>query len=476
MKEPAYITLANKIASMIDGGIYKPEDKLPSIRSLHKDSGLSTGTILQAFNHLLDKGLISSQEKSGYYVSHHSGKTLPVPQALPVSLSERSVHIDQLLQKLRRDSTKRSFVSFANAVPDSRLLPFNSIKRAIQEISRDVSGDYLKLEERKGNLALREEIARRSFLWGGSTHADELVITNGCTEAIMCCLRAVTKPGDTVLVQDPCFYGIMQVLECLGLKVATIPSHPETAIEIRDLKDACRRLNIKACILVTNFNNPDGALIDTEKKKQIATFANQEQIPIIEDDLYGELFFYGSHPDTIKAYDKGGWVMYCNSFTKTLVPGLRIGWCAAGRFAYDVARIKSMHNGATSNFSQRVVQQLISSGSYDRHLRKFRLELHKNLLRMTSLIEQHFPEGTRITRPKGGIVIWVELPECLNTVRLQDIVFEKDIAYAPGEIFSNSGNYQHHLRISYGCYWEPRIEKALIRLGALFSKEVAVPV
>jgi DNA-binding transcriptional MocR family regulator len=469
MKEPAYINLANKIAVMIENGIYKAEDKLPSLRSLHKENGLSIGTVLQAFNYLIDKGLITSQEKSGYFVNHRSGKRLPVPQPLPVSFSERTVHIDQLLHKLRRDSTSRGFVSFANALPDNHLLPFNSIKRAIQETSRDITGNYLKLEERNGNLQLREEIAKRSFFWKGSVHADELVITNGCMEAIICCLKTVTQPGDTVLVQDPCYYGIMQALEYLDLKVATIPSNAEKGIEVADLKDACSKLNIKACILVSNFNNPDGASFSTEQKKEIAAFANQKQMPIIEDDLYGELFFKGSRPDTIKAYDEGGWVMYCNSFTKTLVPGFRIGWCAPGRFVQQVARIKSMHNGSTSNFGQRVAQQLLEQGTYDRHLQKFRQELNKNLVRTTTLIEQHFPEGTKISRPTGGLVIWVELPEALNAAKLQDEAFNKDVTYAPGELFSAKGDYQNYLRISYCNVWEPKIEKALIKLGQLFN-------
>jgi DNA-binding transcriptional MocR family regulator len=469
MKEPVYVGFANKIAATIESGIYKAEDKLPSLRSLHKENGLSIGTVLQAFNYLMDKGLIISREKSGYFVNHRTGRQLPVPQALPVSLSEKSVHIDQLLQNLRKDGTGRNFVSLANALPDDRLLPFNSIKRAIQQTSRDISGSYLRLENRKGNIQLREEIAKRSFLWKGSTQAEELIITNGATEAILCCLKAVTKAGDTVLVQDPCFYGIMQVLECMDLKIATIPSHPETGIEVTDLEDACKRLNIKACVIVSNFNNPDGASLGTEKKKQIAAFANTQHIPVIEDDLYGELFFNGSRPDTIKAYDTGGWVMYCNSFTKTLVPGFRIGWCAPGRFTYDVARIKSMHNGSTSNFSQRVVLQLLNSGSYERHLQKFRLELNKNLIRTTKLIEQHFPEGTKITRPDGGLVIWVELPENINVVDLQEKAFLSEVTYAPGEIFSAKGDYQNYLRVSYCNLWEPKVQKALIKLGQLFS-------
>lgn len=287
-------------------------------------------------------------------------------------------------------------------------------------------------------------------------------------EAITCCLKAVTHEGDTVLIQDPCYFGIIQALECLNLKVATIPSHPETGIDVDDLREACQTLNIKACILVSNFNNPDGACLDTNKKKEIAAFAESRQIPLIEDDVYGELFFEGSRPDSIKAYDKEGWVMYCSSFTKSLLPGFRLGWCIPGRFRSEVARIKSMH-GTTATFTQRIAEELLSSGTYNRHLQRFRIALQKNLMHIRTLIEQHFPEGTKISRPKGGLVLWIKLPEVLNTTKLQKLLFEQGISYAPGELFSANGGYDYYLRLSFGNLWEPKIEKGLIKFGRLLS-------
>lgn len=293
MKEPIYITFANRLAKMIEDGTFKPGDKLPSIRSLHKKKGLSVGTILQSFNYLLDKGLVVSKEKSGYFVQDVSSKEIPAPKVVPVSLTPKMVHIDSLLQKLPPDGSGKGFVSFTNALPDNRLLPFNSIKRFIQQTSRDYSGSYLGLENRHGNKHLREEIAKRSLHWRGYVHADEMVITNGAAQAILCCLKAVTQPGDTVLVQAPCFFGVLQIIECLGLKVVSIPSHPVSGISVDAVRKACEKLAVKACVIVSNFNNPDGASIGSEEKKELAALANTFHIPIIEDDLYAELFFKG---------------------------------------------------------------------------------------------------------------------------------------------------------------------------------------
>lgn len=469
MKEPIYISFANKIAKMIEDRIYKSGDKLPSIRSLHKKKELSIGTILQSFNYLIDKGLVVSKEKSGYFVNDNLGKNLALPKALPVSLVQSSVKVDGLIQKLPADNKNKNFVSFANAFPDNRLLPFNSIKRAIQQTSRDITGSYLTLEDRKGNKKLRTEIAKRSLIWKATTHFEEIIITNGTTEAIMCSLKAITQPGDTVLVQNPCFHGVLQILECLELKIATVPSHPEEGISIEDVKEICGKVSVKACVFVSNFNNPDGASINTETKKELAAFASTFQIPIIEDDIYGELFLTGKRPDTIKTYDKDGWVLYCSSFTKTLMPGFRIGWCAAGRFIEQVARIKSMQNHSCSTFDQLVILQLLNSGIFERHLQKFRLELHKNLNQTIDFIEHYFPDGTKITRPKGGVMIWIELPEYINATDFLDTAFEQDISYAPGEIFSSKGDYQNYIRISYCSLWEQKTEKALMKLGKLFS-------
>ncbi len=253
IKEPAYIAFANEISKMIDEGTYKPGDKLPSIRSLHKLKGISIGTILQSFNLLLDKRLIVSKEKTGYFVNNVPLSKLPLPDVLPVSLSVRGVHIDTILKKIPVDRTTKGFISFANGLPDNRLLPFNSIKRAIQQVSRDLSGSYLGLENRYGNSELCELIAKRSIHWKGAVKANEIVTTNGAAEAILCCLKAVTAPGDTVLVQEPFFFGIMQILVCLNLNVITIPSHSVKGIQASTGLDACDQFSVKCFIFVSLF-------------------------------------------------------------------------------------------------------------------------------------------------------------------------------------------------------------------------------
>lgn len=461
--------LAGRFAGMIEEGVFKTGEKLPSLRTVHKENNVSIGTVLQAFNHLHDLGLITAKEKSGYFVRFRQKERSALPQTIPVSLSEQAVHIDTLLRKLRKEGSAKGFISFSNALPDHRLLPFNGIKRAIQHISRDTSGSYLSLEDPVGSLELREAIARRSFTWGGTLHADDLIITDGATDALNNCLRAVTQWGDTVLVQEPCYYGILQSLEFLHLKRIAIPCHSETGIDIEDLEDACNRFDIKACILVSNFNNPTGASLSSEKKKKIADLAGKRKMPVIEDDIYGDIFFDHGRPDTIKTYDKNGWVLLCSSFSKSLFPGFRIGWCAPGRFRYETARFKSMNNISTASFSQKVLLELLTSGIYERHLKQLRKVLQKNLFRTIGLIEKHFPAGTKITHPRGGLVLWIELPKNIDAVQVQDAAFRQGIGIAPGEIFSADGGYRNYIRISYCGLWSAGTERALMKLGGILS-------
>jgi DNA-binding transcriptional MocR family regulator len=368
---------------------------------------------------------------------------------------------------LWKESPAKPFISFANAIPDQQLLPVTSIKRAIQEALRDPGAKYLAYEDPKGNLALRRAIAKRASTWGALLDAEDLIITNGATEAINLCLRAVTQPGDTVLVQTPCYFGILQSLELMQLKAVSIPCHPETGIRIEDLKNACSKRNVKAIVVVSNFNNPNGATLNTEKKRQIAAFANREKIAVIEDDLYGDIVLRGERPDTIHNYDTGGWVLLCSSFSKSLAPGFRLGWCIPGRFSYEIERMKIMASHASPSIQQTALTSLLENGVYDRHLRGFRKTLDRNLTLTTQVVAQAFPSGTALTRPEGGLVLWVELPENIDAATLQAAAFEKGIAIAPGVLFSNAQEYKNYIRISYANAWSKKVENALKRLGKL---------
>lgn len=463
-----YLEVAGKLEEQIRKRMFLPGDKLPSLRTIHLQQSVSIGTALEAYNHLLDKGVIVARERSGYFVSRRAIAGNVLPKVVAPSLTEQRVHIDKRLQQLWKVSPAKSFVSFAGAIPDPQLLPMTSLKRAMAEALREPEAGFLTYEDPKGNLPLRNAIALRV---SGLTPED-IIITNGTTEAVHLCLRAVTRPGDTVLVQTPCYYGILQSLELLQLKAVSIPCHADTGISMEDLTAACKHRNVKACVLVSNFNNPNGARLSSEKKHQIADFAARERIPVIEDDIYGDIVLQGDRPDTIHQYDTEGWVLLCSSFSKSLAPGFRIGWCVPGRFTYEVERMKWMVSHASPSIQQAVLCTVLQNGVYDRHLRTFRKELDKNLSLMTQVVAQSFPSGTAFTRPSGGLVLWIELPPAIDAEILQSLAFDNGIGIAPGTLFSSASSYKNYIRLSYGNVWSKKVENALKKLGKLCNDSI----
>ncbi len=472
MKQFIFASAAAKVEALIHNKTFLPGDKLPSLRHISREWGISIGTALQAYNLLEDKGIVKGQEKSGFFVVHKPAEGVESPAPYKGPVVARNVLVQRTLTKVSIESAGKDFVSFFDAIPLVSSLPFTAIRRSVQVASRDLKGKYISYETTQGNIRLRQLIAKRSFNWNGKLSPENIVITNGALEAIHLCLRATTSPGDTVVVETPCYYGILQCIENLQLKVIELPAHPESGIDVAELKRVCQKFQVAACVLVPNFNNPNGVTLSNSKKEELATFARHAKMPIIEDDIYGELYFGDQRPHTIKTYDEGGWVLLCTSFSKTLAPGFRIGWCEAGRFSQRVTQLKAVTNVSTASLIQETVIQLLQSGAYDRHLRKMRLSLSRQVALTAQAIERYFPRGTRISKPEGGYVLWIELPKKINSARLQKLAIENNVDFAPGFLFSNSGGFKNYIRISCNNTWNEKVEKALKKLGALIDKNV----
>lgn len=282
---------------------------------------------------------------------------------------------------------------------------------------------------------------------------------------------SVTTKGDTVVVQTPFYHGVLQMITALGLQIIELPGDTLTGIDLQELEKIAMRHQVAACVLISNFNNPNGAIMPDQKKKDLAAFAARMEIPVIDDDIYGDLHFELERPANIKTYDQEGWVMLCSSFSKSVAPGYRIGWCAAGRFTQKVIKLKVLTNVATATVVQLSLLQLLSTGAYDRHLRKIRPVLHRLMLLTVQAIEKYFPEGTRLSRPSGGLVLWLELPGGINAVKLQQLASEIDIQIAPGPMFSSRGDYTNYIRISYSNSWTKKVETAWRKLGELAIAE-----
>jgi DNA-binding transcriptional MocR family regulator len=428
------------------------------------------GTAFKAYYHLEGKGLIESRPKSGYYVRFNHRRFPGIPKINNTVPVQSEVSIKDMIATVYNDIAAPDVINFAVAVPAIELLPAAKLNKSVLHALRN-SKDYCLLYEHvQGNVELRKQVARLSFNWGGEIHHDEVIITAGCMEAVVMCLRAVTKPGDTVVVERPAYFGIYQAMESLSLKVIEISSDPETGPDLQSLEKVIKEFPVKAVLMVPNFSNPIGSCMPDNSKRQLVEIISKSNIPLIEDDIYGELYFGKHRPKTCKYFDKKGLVMHCSSLSKSLAPGYRIGWILPGKFMKEVKQLKMMHTVSSPTITQVAMAHFLSIGRYEYHLKNLRKALHTQCLKYTQGIMEYFPTDTKISRPQGGFVLWVELNKKLNAYKLCTEALKHQISVAPGQIFSAKSDYSNYVRISYGKPWNEDIEYGLMMLGRMIKR------
>ena len=470
-REHLYLEVADRIETLIEKKSLKVGDKLLSTRALSKEQGISLSTAFQAYYYLESKGLIEARPQSGYYVKFSPQHTLDIPACCDPVDGAVPVTIDEMISSVYSDLRSEKILSFNLGSPHVSLLPSAKLNKSVMHVLRGSKDSCLNYEHVQGNEILRKQIARLSFNWGGALSDDDIVVTSGCMEALSLCLRAVTQPGDSVAAESPAFHGILQAMQSLGLKVVEIPSDASTGIHLHELEQAINKFNIKACLFVPNFNNPTGSLMSDEKKKEMVEMLARYHVPLIEDDIYGEMYFGKVRPKTCKSFDKKGLVLHCCSFSKTLAPGYRIGWAVPGRFKDKVISLKRMSNISTNTLSQNAIAHFLQNGRYELHLRHLRKALHTNCLRYIQTISEFFPDETKLSRPQGGFALWLEVNKKIDTYKLHKKALKQNIGIAPGQIFSTHGHkFHNHFRISFGLPWGSKVEEGLNNLGELVRK------
>lgn len=462
-----YESLAADLADQIDQGTLQAGDRLPGVRSFSRLRNTSVSTAIATYRRLEDQGYIEARARSGFYVRARPRANIAEPGISRPRSRPRPVTGQELALELVKAANTPGVVQLGAAVPDAAFLPTQALERAYRAAAREQRLHAAAYEFPPGLPELRRQIGRHMAESGCHVPVSEIVISSGCQEALTLALRAVTSPGDVVALESPTFYGLLQVIDSLGLKALEIPSHPREGISLEALELALEKWPVKACIVVSNFSNPTGASMSDARKRQLVDRLQERGIPLIEDDVYGDLGFSQQRPSTCKTYDKTGNVLYCASFSKTLSPGLRIGWIAPGRHLAKVEYLKYVTNLATPTLPQLATARLLASGVYERHLRKVRIEYMRAVERMIEAVDRYFPEGTKVTRPEGGFVIWVELPKEVDSFDLARVLLEKGISIAPGPIFSASQKYRNYIRLSCACRWGKDVERALASIVRL---------
>ena len=473
---PLYHRIAAELERAIRGGGLRSGDRLPSVRQLCQQHRISASTATLAYRWLENQSLVEARPKSGYFVA-------PQRQALP------EPELDPRMGRagfVAADDTTRNFLIGLDdpqalppfcTMPAGALLPQARLRQITASVNRR-HPEFSGLYHTPGSLALRQEIARRGVVAGVQLRPDEILLTHGGTEAIYLALTAVARAGDTVAVESPTYFMLLEVIKSLGMRSLEIPTHPRDGLSIDALDFATRPGGgepIKACLVVPNFQNPLGSLMPPEHKRRLVALARERGFALIESDVYGETHFGAERPPVLQSFDRSGDgnVILCSSFSKTVAPGYRVGWLAPGRHFKAAQSMKFCTSIASARLPQEVLAEFLANGGYDHHMRRLRAALKLQCEQMIDAVTRHFPAGCKLSRPQGGLILWVELPPAVNSRRLFERARAEHIGLAPGATFSCSARYDHFIRLHYGQPWSSRLEARLQRLGELVAEEAA---
>lgn len=473
---PRYERLAEEFHAAIDDGRLPPGSRLPSIRETAQSRGLSINTVVAAYHQLEARGEVEARPQSGYFVSARwpIAAMQPTPATLPQeppALPDSAV-LDRIAAVVAAQADPAT-IDLSLACPKrSDAYPDKTLSRLAADIARRQPELLTDYSLPPGPLRLRREICRHAHDLGMALEADEIILTNGCMEALQLALRGVTQPGDTIAIESPTYFNLLSLADHLGLRTIEVPTHPDQGMALDALELLLAEGRVQAVVSMPNVHNPLGTGMPLEAKQRLATLARDYRVPVIEDVLYAELQYAVPLSPAVKAFDRDGWVIVCTSYTKTLAPGLRVGWLHAGRFHRRIAALKFSASIAQPAFLGEVLGAYLETGGYAQHLRRLRRLSAAQVNRLCGLVNTHFPEGTRAARPTGGFLVWIELPEGGDGNRLCDAALAQGITITPGSVFSPSGRHTRHIRLS-GCHnFSDRHVHALVTLGQLAQRQL----
>jgi DNA-binding transcriptional MocR family regulator len=464
---PLYRRLADEVQSLIEARSLRVGQRLPSVRVTARQRQISIGTAMQAYVVLENRGYIEARPKSGYYV-----KTRPTAhaRASPGSVlgPAAQIAVKDLAEHMIDLALDPSFFPIGTAFPDPGILPLRNLAKVAGAVGRSDPAILGRYSLGRPYPPFAQELSRRYLLTGTALSHDEFIVTSGCSEALDLALGAVTNPGDVVVVESPAYFGFLRLFESRGVRAVEVPVDEKKGLSLEALCVALDNNNVKAVVVTPNYHNPTGACMPNARKEQLYSILCDHDIPAIEDDIYADLHFGPVRPKPLKAWDRDGRVLLCSSLSKTLAPGLGLGWISAGRYH---AKVDDMKWSTSSLYTQRVAARFLQEG-YDRQLRRIRSNFHRQVVAVTGAVRTYFPRGTRVTDPSGGFVLWVEFPPSVDTLRLRAAALEEKVSTAPGPMFSVRQQFRNCLRINCGLPWNGAFEKAIQTLGRLAASQI----
>ncbi|MCG7534288.1 PLP-dependent aminotransferase family protein [Pseudoalteromonas sp. OOF1S-7] len=451
-KQAKYKALAKQFINAIEAGEYQCGQPLPSLRQLSALNQVSMTTALSCYRYLESLGYIHADPKRGFFPCYN-----------PVSTqATEHTKFNAEIRTLPKNPPLRLRSGFATAQLDATLIDTQQLRASV---ARTLRGNHTLFNygDPLGEQTLRQALTTHLKTQGFVLHERELIVTQGCLDAVKTALEVTTKEGEVVAVPSPCYAGLLDTLSVMGRQVMEIPCHQD-GIDLAQLEQAMAGQKIAACMLSANFQNPTGHCLSVQQKQELAQMAKRYQIPVIEDDVYRELSHNRTMPFPVKHFDEDGWVIWCSSISKTLAPGLRLGWCAPGRFYQhysDLIRVRSL---GCNRPLQLALADYIGRGHYTRYLKKLNQTLALQCNQYIQTLTQRLPANIQINRPRGGLVLWFELPG-VDIKRLQTQLQAEQIYILCGDAFSTTGLYQQYVRLNFGLCLTTEVKSQLIRFA-----------
>ena len=472
-----YTELADDIERQIRRGVLRAGERLPSVRALCTSRGISQGTVMQAYYLLEDRGLVSARPRSGYFVNATARLPLPKP-TMPTLEPEPPVHVvpANLLYSVLNGMKQRENVPLGSAFASPLLFPLPKLAQLLGNAARRLDPWRIVDDLPPGNAELRRHLARRYLEMGDDVDVGDIVITSGASEALMLSLVSATRPGDVVAIESPTHYSVLHTIEATGRRAVCIPTCAQEGINLPALQNALEAQKISAVWAMPTFQNPTGATMPARNKEALVALLARHGIPLIENDVYGELHFDAERPAPAKTWDKQGGVLHCGSFSKSLAPGYRLGWVAGGRFHETVRQNKFLLSTNANVPAQAAIADFLKHGGYELHLRRLRATLRGQRDQLLRAVARHFPAGTAVSRPHGGYMLWVQLPEGgVDTLELMRHALDEGVSLAPGALFSPNGRHANDLRLNFGHPWSAAMERGVAIIGRLAAGLAPVP-
>lgn len=472
---PLYEDVAARLTRMMDSGALPVGARVPSVRKLSREFKVSISTVVAAYRMLEDQGRLQARPQSGFYVRACRRERVAEPQMSRPPEKAMPVTIGELGMQLLTEFGQPGIVPLGAAMGAVSDWPMKTVHALMNSIGRSQPMLASAYAPPAGMPDLRAQVARWYVGAGCAFSPDDVLVTCGALEAMHLCLRAATKPGDTVAIESPTYWGILQTIEMLGLKALEIPTHPRTGVSVEALDVVLAQGLVRAVMLIPTVNNPLGSIMPEENRRHVVESTRRAGVALIEDDIYADLGYGEARPRACRSYDdapaRQSHVILCGGFSKTVATGLRVGYCMPGKWYDEVAKLKAWLNIATPTLPQLALARFMAQGGYERHLRKVRATYQRQVEKMSDLLAEHFPPGTRVTRPQGGFLLWAELPEHVDSVDLHHRALRHGISICPGVVFSATGKHRNCVRINCGMPWTPQVEPAVATLGRLIAGE-----